>query len=147
MIGYMLTWRTYGTWLQGDKRGWFKDGHTYKGKRKLLEYNQQLLDGGPVQLNYEHKQIVRDEIIKTAMRMEQGVLAVAVYSNHVHLVLNNTGIAVGSVVKSYKRDATYALRAVGLTGKIWATGYDKRFCFDKKSLLERVEYVNRHVEE
>ncbi len=26
MIGYMLTWTTYGSWLQGDERGWRKDG-------------------------------------------------------------------------------------------------------------------------
>ncbi len=26
MIGYMLTWTTYGTWLRGDKRGYVKDG-------------------------------------------------------------------------------------------------------------------------
>jgi len=26
MIGYMLTRTTYGTWLQGDKRGYVKDG-------------------------------------------------------------------------------------------------------------------------
>jgi len=25
MIGYMLTWTTYGTWLQRDKRGYVKD--------------------------------------------------------------------------------------------------------------------------
>jgi len=25
MIGYMLTWTTYRTWLQGDKRGYVKD--------------------------------------------------------------------------------------------------------------------------
>ena len=24
MVGYMLTWTTYGTWLQGDERGWVK---------------------------------------------------------------------------------------------------------------------------
>ncbi len=26
MIGYMLTRTTYGMWLQGDKRGYVKDG-------------------------------------------------------------------------------------------------------------------------
>ena len=26
MIGYILTWTTYDTWLQGNKRGYVKDG-------------------------------------------------------------------------------------------------------------------------
>ena len=29
MIAYMLTWTTYGTWLQGDERGYGKDGETF----------------------------------------------------------------------------------------------------------------------
>jgi len=26
LFGYMLTWTTYGTWVQGDRRGFVKDG-------------------------------------------------------------------------------------------------------------------------
>ena len=26
-LGYMITWTTYGTWLQGDERGYVKDGN------------------------------------------------------------------------------------------------------------------------
>ena len=28
-LGYMITLTTYGTWLQGDKRGYVKNGITY----------------------------------------------------------------------------------------------------------------------
>jgi hypothetical protein len=26
IIGYMVTWTTYGSWLPGDERGYVKDG-------------------------------------------------------------------------------------------------------------------------
>jgi len=35
IIGYMLTWTTYGTWLQGDARGYVKNG-------KILSENKGL---------------------------------------------------------------------------------------------------------
>jgi len=40
MIGYMVTWTTYGTWLQGDKRGYVKDGKTLAQNDKLKSANQ-----------------------------------------------------------------------------------------------------------
>jgi len=39
IIGYMVTFTTYGTWLQGDKRGYVKDG-------KVLCKNDVLRAGG-----------------------------------------------------------------------------------------------------
>jgi len=35
-LGYMLTWTTYGTWLQGDERGYVKDGQVLRGDKKLI---------------------------------------------------------------------------------------------------------------
>ena len=41
MLGYMITWTTYGTWLQGDKRGYVKDGKIYKKNPQLEQKNKQ----------------------------------------------------------------------------------------------------------
>ena len=35
MIAYMVTWTTYGSWLQGDKRGYVKDGQILGGNYNL----------------------------------------------------------------------------------------------------------------
>jgi len=32
IIGCMITWTTYGSWLQGDKRGYVKDGKILREK-------------------------------------------------------------------------------------------------------------------
>jgi hypothetical protein len=147
LLGYMLTWTTYGTWLQGEKKGWAKDGKVYRGNSALLEANKQLLKSQPVRLNKKHKQIVHDEINLTANRLGQEVLAVSVYSNHVHLVVNNIDKPAGIVAGIYKRDGTYALKKVDINGNVWTRGTDKRFCFDEKNLLALIAYVEGHADE
>ena len=146
IIGYMLTWTTYGTWLQGDRRGYVKDGQIMGGDPALLLCNKANLSCPVFRLNKKRKNIVHDQILKTAERMGQDVYAVSVYSNHVHLVVENTEMDVGKVVHKYKADSTYALRKEGVEGRIWTKGYDNRFCSDEKSLQARIEYVKGHGE-
>jgi hypothetical protein len=43
MIGFMATWTTYGTWLQGSKKGYVKNGITLKTNPKLEKSNKELL--------------------------------------------------------------------------------------------------------
>ena len=33
IIGYMVTWTTYGTWVQGEKKGYVKNGKTWPGSK------------------------------------------------------------------------------------------------------------------
>ena len=34
-VGYMVTWTTYGSWLQGDKRKYVKDGKVLDGDEHI----------------------------------------------------------------------------------------------------------------
>jgi REP element-mobilizing transposase RayT len=79
-----------------------------------------------------------------AKRLIQKVYAVAVCSNHVHLVLGYDKRAIGELVRSYKNEAYFALRKNGFVKRVWTRGYDKRYCFDEKSLKDRIDYVLRH---
>lgn len=92
LIGYMLTWNTYGSWLQGDERGGAKDS-------RLLRANEKLLQKPAVKLNKEYKQLVRDEICKTADAIGQELLSIAVCSDHVHIVVNNIDDQIGNIVR------------------------------------------------
>jgi hypothetical protein len=40
LIGYMVTWTTYGSWLQGDKRGYVKNGTILPANDKLKSANR-----------------------------------------------------------------------------------------------------------
>ena len=147
LIGYMLTWNTYGTWVQGDERGYVKNGERMGGRPKLQKSNQNNMTSGEFRLNEMQKTIVRNQILETAKRIGQTVHAISVFSSHVHIVAGNVDEAIGEIVRVYKRETVYVLRKEGVEGNVWAKGYDKRFCYDEGSLQARVEYVRQHCVE
>jgi REP element-mobilizing transposase RayT len=146
MIGYMLTWPTYGSWLQGGEKGFVKDGVSYGKDSRLLRANTKLLQKPPVKLNVNHKQIIRESIYLTGRGIGQEIFSLAVCSNHVHIVGSNAETEISTVVREYKRRSSYAMKKNGVEGKVWAKGYDKQFCFDEKSLQALIDYVDRHLE-
>jgi hypothetical protein len=144
MIGYLITWTTYGSWLQGDKRGYVKNGKTYPSKPSLFESNSQRLSKEAVKLAKEHRQIVTNAILNKAVQLNQKIYALAVTSKHIHIVADYIHRPIGRVVSHYKNASQIALRKAGLCGKIWTKGFDKRYCFDGQSLRNRINYVESH---
>ncbi len=144
IIGYMVTWTTYGTWLQGDERGYVEDGKTFAQNDKLRSANQRQQKSPTVKLNPEQKQIVQNSIIEEAQRINHKIFAIAVCSNHVHIVAGVSEESIEQAVHRYKYSATSALRQIGTHGKIWSKGFDKRFCFADIELENKVRYVRSH---
>jgi len=97
-------------------------------------------------LNCRQKEIVKRAIEDESKKLEQIIYALAVCSNHVHIVVNFTKEKIETAAGKYKRAATQALKANGFDGKFWTKGFDKRFCFDEKALKARIGYVERHGE-
>ena len=143
-LGYMITFTTYGTWLQGDKRGFVKDGETYAANQSLADSNKQNLSKSPVRLSKKHRAIAAEAIFEKADKLDQKILALAVCSNHVHLVADYVPTPIGKIVSHYKNSAQAALRKAGLAGRVWTKGFDKRYCFDEQALKSRIDYVNSH---
>ena len=143
-VGYMVTWVTYGSWLQGDSRGYVKDGEVMKKNERLRQDNEARLVKDAVRLGAREKEIVEQAIKNEAVRQNVHLHAIAVCSNHVHVVVGYSGFSIEDIVREFKQAGMAALKQFGMTGKIWAGKYDKRFCFDIKSLQTRVAYVNRH---
>ena len=144
IIGYMITWATYGTWLQGEKIRYVKDGKVLEEKRGLREVNKWRLKHKAVRLDDKSRTIVRHAILKEAERLGQVIYSLAVCSSHVHLVVGAIDETTGKAAGRYKRAATKALRANGFVEKVWTRGYDKRYCFDEEALKNRINYVQRH---
>ena len=143
-LGYMITFTTYGTWLQGDKRGFVKDGKTYATNQSLADSNKQKLSKNPVRLSKTHRAIAAEAIFEKADRLNQKILALAVCSNHVHIVADYISMPIGKVVSYYKNAAQVALRKADLSGRVWTKGFDKRYCFDEQALKSKIDYVNSH---
>jgi len=141
-LGYMITFTTYGTWLQGDERGFVEDGNTYSANKSLDDSNKRNLTKNPVKLSKSHRAIVAKAICEKADHINQQILALSVCSNHVHVVVDYVPIPIGKIVSYYKNAAQVALRKVGLAGRVWTKGFDKRYCFDGEALKSRIGYVN-----
>ncbi len=140
----MLTWSTYGTWLQGNEKGFVKDGEILGVNAALERDCTNKLKGLPVRFGSKEKKIVREAILSASKRFRQKIRALAVYSNHVHIVAEYVAVPIDVVVGYYKNEARAALRREGLDGKVWARDYDKRFCFDEASLEARIAYLAKH---
>ena len=144
IIGYMLTWGTYGSWLQGDRRGWVKDGAFRGGSRNIERVNSAELLKEAVYLDKKQREIVHEAMTEWARKEGQKILALSVGRCHVHLVLSNRGEHIGELVGRCKIFCRKVLSKHDFCGRLWERGYDKRFCFDEVALQRRIRYVRKH---
>ena len=147
MLGYMITWTTYGSWLQGDKRGYVKDSRILAKNESLRKGNTKRLKADPLELNHREREIVYEAIVDSAKILGQKIHAIVVCSNHVHIVAQRTSESIEMVVSRYKNAARLALQANGFVDRVWTRGFDKRFCFDQQQLQSRIKYVQAHREQ
>jgi len=143
-VGYMVTWTTYGTWLEGEKKGYVKKGQVREGNEKLREKSKRNQKQVTVRLARRQRAVVSEAIPAGAARTGENILAIAVLSNHVHVVVRYNGRPIGRTVSRLKNAAYFALRKDGFASRVWTRGYDKRYCFDEESLRARVDYVKGH---
>lgn len=146
MIGFMATWTTYGTWLQGDKKGYVKNGTILEANPELEKTNKELLKHDKIKIPKSLRKIVKNAILKEAEEIGQKVYATAVCSNHVHIVVESIGKRCGYSIGRFKKAATKALRKYGFENKVWTAGFDKRYCYNQQELENKIEYVQRHEE-
>jgi len=66
----MITWTTYGTWLQGGEKGFLKDGKVRGENAALKRDCAKKLEGRPVRLGRKEKAIVRNAIVEAAKRFK-----------------------------------------------------------------------------
>ena len=144
VIAYMLTWTTYGTWLQGDRRGWVKNGEIYRPDTALENANLQQMRANQTTLTKEQRLFAAQAIKKEANKLNQEIFALAVCNNHIHLVVENINLPIGRVVSHYKHAVRLALQENGFEGKLWTQGFDKRYCMNTRELDAKIVYVCKH---
>jgi REP element-mobilizing transposase RayT len=140
----MLTWTTYGSWLQGDERGYVKDGMIHEPNKQLNQANRTLMKCDEAGLTLEQRQIVINTLRKEAGLLGQEIYAIAVGKNHIHLVVSFNDLDAGVAVSHYKNAARLAIQDDGFIGKLWTRGFSKRYCFDEQQLQAVIAYVNAH---
>ena len=143
-LAWMFTITTYGTWLRGDRRGWVDDGVVMPPDPELENADRRRLKHPIFHFQVEDLPRVGEFIGRSlTKRLGLEVLALSADTWHVHFVVGASEHSFGTIVKCAKDAVRNGLRP----GRpIWTTGYDKRFCFDEKSIRARVRYVERHKE-
>ena len=141
-LAVMITATTYGTWLRGDRHGYVDAGRILPADPDLEDADRHRLKHPPYTFGREQLHAIGGYIGGALrQRMQQHILALAVQTWHVHIVIAATTKPLPDVVKCIKESVRYGLRP----GRpIWTDGYDKRFCFDDASVHRRIQYVERH---
>lgn len=144
-LHYLLTFRTYGTWLPGDARGWHRRGDHGEHRPPsfpLADWAARRMKFRPVWFSERERCIVYDAIVATCAWRAYELHAHTVQRNHVHAVVS-TRVAPSFVLGDLKRYATRALRTHGLrVGRlVWATHGSTRFLPDDRAVHRAVRYV------
>ncbi len=140
-VGIFLTMTTYGKWLRGDARRWVDKGIVMPPNPVLENTDKARLKHHPFVFPRSQRFAAGKLIGQVVMELGGTVYALSVSAWHVHLLTGPLDIALPEVVKAIK-DKTR--RGLGYRRAIWAKGYDKRFCFDRKSFLQRAKYTQEH---
>ncbi len=149
-LAYFISFRSYGTWLHGDKRGSTDRFHNRYRTPHLPRneswhrYNRRQLKTKPFFLRAKHRKAVREAIRETCEIRKWSLYALNVRSNHIHVVVA-AGIKKSELVLgAFKANATRQLREKGLWAhpfSPWADGGSKRKLWNEESVSEAIDYV------
>ena len=149
-IAYLLTFRTYGTWLHGGERGSVRrnGNNAFRGPMitssvPLQEDMETLSKYPPFLLNEEQRKCVTEAMTEVCEFRNYLGRAINVRSNHVHSVIS-APVKPEKIVNDFKAYATRRMRSEGLVNperKIWSRGASTRYLWKPKHVLAAVDYV------
>ena len=144
VLGYMLTWTAYGSWLQGDRRKYVKNGQILNPNTPLENKNKESMKYPKVSLTAAQRKIIEKAIIEESAGLNQKIYAISIRKSHIHLVTDCNFISAASAVSHYKNAARLAMESNGFVGRLWTKGFSIRYCFDENQLNKVIQYVNQH---
>ena len=148
-LAYLLTWRTYGTWLPGDARGSIHRRANHFGDRTASahpgreKYARQELKHASVLLTEHQRLVVEGANQETAEHAGWTVIGQSARTNHVHVVIS-TLCEPERAMNSLKSWATRRLREAGLLDgetKPWERHGSTRYLWTEHDVDRAVRYV------
>lgn len=149
-LGYLITFRTYGTWLHGDDRSSVARGGLNVYGTPRIEPDQQLesdmreeMAGPPFILTKPMRRVVESAIKDLCKRREYVLYAVNVRSNHAHSVVFGR-TKPERIADALKANATKMLRENSLIDsetKPWSRGRSRRYLWKPHHLTGAIDYV------
>ncbi len=118
-LAYLLTFRTFGTWLHGDQRGAFQRLRNRGARSKWIDSNVPLAEAmsasmkqSPIVLDSTQRDFVDQAIREVCHFRSYGLKALNVRSNHSHVVVHAT-VKPEKIVNEMKAYSTRRLRSEG----------------------------------
>lgn len=148
-LAYFITFRSYGTWLHGDKRGSVDRLHRRFGSPMLppnpirQNYERNLLKNSPVKLTKRRRRAIEQGIREACSIKKWRLWAFNIRTNHVHVVVS-ANCDSRRVRTTLKANATRAMRELGCWQSPrtpWAEKGSRRFLWTEEQLIAAIDYV------
>ena len=150
-LAYLITFRTYGTWLHGDARlsvDQHDDKNIFGGSK--LPSNERLesvmrsnMRSAEFVLDIPQREAVTAAITEVCEHRGYILHALNVRSNHAHAVVSGQD-APEKIADDLKRYSTRRLRELGLldpTQTPWSRGRSRRYLWKPANVAHAIEYV------
>jgi len=151
-LAYLITFRCYGTWLHGDKRGSVDNLYNtygtpfYSRDVQREEEERRRLKQAPVELD-EARRIATDLAVREVCNHRGWELrAINVRTNHIHVVVSSP-CNPEKVLNDFKAYATRGMRKAGVwKSKLtpWAEKGSRRYLWTARQVERACDYVINH---
>jgi REP element-mobilizing transposase RayT len=149
-LAYLITIRTYGTWLHGDKRFSINRSNRHTPAMVKLDPNvpleetmQDEMNHPPVRLGIEQRKVVHEAIVALCQKRTYLLYCLNVLTNHAHVVVG-AKVKPERIADSFKAVSTRSLRELGLVAsneRIWSRGRSRRYLWKPRHLDAAIDYV------
>jgi REP element-mobilizing transposase RayT len=149
-LAYLITFRSYGTWLHGEERGSIdrRNYHRYgtpdmPANEKLVDDERAELKNPAILLNRAQRDVVESAIREVCEHRAYVLHAISVRTNHVHSVVS-ASCEPEHVMDSFKAYATRKLREEDLLSrdvKPWARHGSTPYLWTEEEIQRAINYV------
>ena len=149
-LAYLITIRTFGTWLHGDERNSVdRHGKNIFGtpdiapNKKLKDLMQTTLNQPPIIFDESQRKVVESAIKELSEERNYYLQAINVRTNHTHAVVT-AQTKPERIADAFKAFATKKLREENLFSsdlKIWSRGRSRRYLWKPRHVALAIDYV------
>ncbi len=149
---YFFTWTTYGAWLPGDARGWFRTGSGFcvPNPARVLAACLRMTEAAIV-LNDQQRQLVETTVVEHCRIRGWALHACSCRTNHVHVLLTADESRINIPREQLKAWCTRRLKGLergaggnsGMIRDVWWTerGWDE-YVDSESSIARVIDYIN-----
>lgn len=149
-VAYLITFRTYGTWLHGDARNSvdLRGQNVYRSRpvfpnARLEQKMRDNMTADKFLLNTSQRTVVEGAIREVCEHRHYSLSAINVRTNHVHSVVSGR-TRPELMATAFKAYATRALKMRELIGpdtRVWSRGESTKYLWRDTSVERAIDYV------